>query len=113
MRWAMVLCAVLLASLSVRGEEKSTLEEVVLIDAATAGIPPGAKLWQIETVKDTAGKQSPREVKDPAKGEAVKRLDGTYVVKNAIVTLEGGKTVRCKLLVSVEMDGTTLQDVRF
>jgi hypothetical protein len=30
-----------------------------------------------------------------------------------VVTLESGKTVRCKLLVSVEMGGTTLRDVRF
>src|SRR5947209_2504070 len=103
MRWTVLLCLALSGPVGSREPERMILKVVVLIDAATEGIPPGAKIRQIETVKETAGKQSLREVKDRDKGEALKRLDGTYVVKSAKVTLESSKVINCKLLVSVEM----------
>jgi hypothetical protein len=113
MRWAILLGVTLAGLICAGGKEGAVLRVVVLMEDGTEGIPPGTKIRQIETVKETAGKQALREVKDRDRGEAVKRLDGTYVIKSAKVTLDSGKVINCKLLVSVEMGATTLKDVRF
>jgi WD40 repeat protein len=96
-----------------RGGKAVPLKVVVLIKAGTEGLARGAKIKDIRPEKATAGKKGLREVSEQGSGKAVKRLDGTYAVKKAKVTLADGKVVSCELLVSVDPGGEALRDVRF
>jgi hypothetical protein len=46
-------------------------------------------------------------------GKEVKRLNGTYVVKDAKIALSDGGVVECQVLVAVEPGKTTLRDVKY
>ncbi len=98
-----------------QGEGRKTvpLKVVVLIDAKTKGASEGAKIKQIESLKEAAvAKKSLNDVKEKD-GREVKRLNGTYVVKDAKIALSGGGVVQCQVLVAVEPGKTTLRDVKY
>jgi hypothetical protein len=95
-------------------DDKATvpLQVVVLIPAGTKGIAEGAKIKSIDTPEKTAAKEALQEVQYKS-GKEEKRLNGTFVVKEAKAKLNDGTTVRCRILVAVEPGQTTLRDVRF
>jgi hypothetical protein len=97
-----------------RKEQKAVpLKVVVLIDAKTKGVSAGAKIKQIGILKESAvAKKSLGDLKE-RDGKGVKRLNGTYVVKDAKVMLADGGVVACPVLVAVEPGKTTLRDVNF
>ncbi len=89
------------------------LKVVVLIAAKTKGVSEEAKIKQIETLQEApVAKKNLADVKEKD-GKEVKRLNGTYVVKDAKVTLADGGAVKCQVLVAVEPGKTTLRDVKF
>jgi hypothetical protein len=105
---------VLVSMGSARRDEKKTapLQVVVLIPADIKALAPGAKIKHIDSPQKTAGKQALKEVKYK-NGEAVKRLHGTYVVKEVKIALDDGNAVACRVLVAVEPGRTILRNVKY
>lgn len=89
------------------------LKVVVLIDAKTKGVSEGAKIKQIETLKEAAvAKRALTEVNEK-NGKEEKRLNGIYVVKDAKITLADNGVVKCQVLVAVEPGKKTLRAVKY
>jgi hypothetical protein len=85
---------------------------IVLIDAKTEGIAQGAKIKQIETPKDSTGKQEIKE--DKSRGKYQPRLYGIWVVKSCIITLADGKTLEKRdVLVAIDVGKRTLKDLKY
>lgn len=80
------------------------LKVVVLIRAETKGVSEGAKIKQIDTLKEAAVAKKSLDQVQEKNGKEVKRLNGTYVVKDAKITLADGRVVvvECQVLVAVE-----------
>jgi hypothetical protein len=96
------------------GAQKTVpLKVVVLIHAKTKGVSEGAKIKQIETLKEAAAAKKNLGQVQEKDGKEVKRLNGTYVVKDARVTLAEGGVVECQVLVAIEPGKTILRDVNF
>jgi uncharacterized protein (TIGR03067 family) len=96
-----------------KGRKTVPLKVVVLIDAKTKGVSEGATIKRIETLRDAAvAKKSLDDVKKKD-GKEVKRLNGTFVVKDAKITPADDGVVGCQVLVAVEPGKTTLRDVKY
>jgi hypothetical protein len=97
------------------GKERKTvpLKPWVLIHAKTEGVTEGAKIKKIEILKDAAvAKKSLFQVRTKD-GKEVNRLNGTYVVKDAEITLVDDSVLKRQVLVAIEPGKTILRNVTF